>query len=128
MVLGTDGEGGGYLSLLRGVAPPTLHRQYRGKISFPSIHFQSPHNTHAYIMATLSDTQLDLLLREAEARLKTNATSNSSIATKRPVTAQVIDLVPPAKEKETLSVRMPQKSTRPEKVQFNCPSFFPLHL
>lgn len=69
------------------------------------------------MMATLSDTQVDLLLREAEERLQVNAPGkSSSLTTTRPATDLIKKADDPPKKEDKLSVRVPQKPTRSDKV------------
>jgi hypothetical protein len=68
------------------------------------------------MMATLSDTQLDLLLREAEERLQGKISRQSSNPSSQ-LAPTIAEADQPRKPDDKLSVRIPQKSTRAEKVQ-----------
>lgn len=65
------------------------------------------------MMTTLSDTQLDLLLREAEEHLQ-----KKDGRPPQPAPTPIAEADQPPKPDDKLSVRIPQKSTRPEKVQY----------
>lgn len=69
-------------------------------------------------MATLSDTQLDLLLREAEERLQKRTSRQPSNSSPRPASTQITEADQPPKPDNKLSVRIPQKTARSEKVQY----------
>lgn len=70
------------------------------------------------MMTTLSDTQLDLLLREAEERLQKKDGRQLSNPPPQPAPTPIAEADQPPKPDDKLSVRIPQKSTRPEKVQY----------